>query len=249
MAKEQRKTATSMYYILFVGLPLSCMLGYFAYLWNYGYEPKLKEGHSNPFDPELPPPAVPRFPGPSAASSVRMSASLRMERAVLAAEEALNPARAVTATLCLRNEGQDRVRVLYTPWPSTLIQVRLYFLGASGKAARELLQPSTPSAAPAVLAGPGLSAAQRHLTADLERGGELVLPVALKPPFDLSRPGRYRLELVYAPDAFAAETHLNAAPMGVLLLALNPPPLEFSVEGPQPAPKPKAEAQVKSVAP
>jgi len=218
---KSRQLATGRYYILFVGLPFAMLVIFSVYVWN-ATEIKPKNTRVvQPLPVELPVNTV-----------ARLTPSLRMSKASFSTHVAQNPATAIVAELALRNDGRGQVKVLYTPWPSALVQVQLHYLGLSGAQPPELLKP----VAGVVPSSARQAASQKYLVTELEPGVELILPVPLKPPYDLSRAGTYRLEVVYAPEAYLQNLHPNTLRAEVHRETLTPKVLEFRIEGALTAP-------------
>jgi hypothetical protein len=176
------------------------------------------------------PPVTPG-PKPTRAADPQVSASLRVDSAALAAVRARGKDQVVTAELSLTNVGPEMVSLLDGVLPSVLLEVRLFYLGQDGRQAPRQLPVTGRSAG----VSPSLP---RCGIVDLMPGRTLSLPVGLSPQYDLTAPGRYRLEVGYRPAAYVNTLSLNASESGVMLGPVTPPPLEFEVPAAPPAEAP-----------
>jgi hypothetical protein len=181
-----------------------------VYVWNATVLPK---------DANLPVTPVSK---PAKAADPRLTASLHVDRAALAGVRARGKGEVVTAEFRMTNDAPERVTLLDGILPSMLLEVRLFHLGPDGKQAPRPL----PVTGPAAGAPAGLP---RHALVDLMPGRTFILPVRLAPPYDLTAPGRYRLEVRYQPAAYVNALSLDVSESGVLLAPVTPPPLEFEV--------------------
>ena len=222
---ETRKPSASLYYIIFVGFPFAVLVAFSVYVWN-----------STEIKPRNPEVVQPSPDGPAVNVVTRITPVLRMAKPSFSTQLARNPAAAIVAELVLRNESQGKVKVLYTPWPSPLLQVKLHYLGPDGQKQPEFLKPvaGADTGSPRLA---GMAAGQKYLVTELEQGVELFLPVPLKPPYDLSRAGTYRLEVVYAPEAYLQHMRLNTLHSELYNQTLTPQALEFRVSGEAAAPQ------------
>ena len=176
-------------------------------------------------------PPVSPAPKPTRAADPQVSASLRVDGAALAAVRARGKGQVVTAELSLTNDAPEMVALLDGVLPSVLLEVRVFYLGQDGKQAPRQLPVTGPS--------PGVSPSlPRYGVVDLMPGRTLSIPVGLSPQYDLTAPGRYRLEVGYRPASYVNTLSLNASESGVMLGPVTPPPLEFEVPAAPPAEAP-----------
>jgi hypothetical protein len=144
------------------------------------------------------------------------------------------PAAPVAAQLVLGNAGPQPVTVLDAPLPSALVDLRLHFLGPDGKAPPRRLWATLPLAAPPNPAIAGATGAKRgdptFGLVKLLPGRELRIQLPLMPPFDVSAPGVYRLEVRYQPARYCEAWKLDPGELGVFADALEVEPAQFRVQ-------------------
>lgn len=235
MAKVRSKTWTFLILTL-CALPLIALVVYFLYFDSTDYsqvERPDQERWSAPV----------RGPAPRIAV-LNLSASLRLESTRIGPHYLREHAQTVAAEALIRNQDAVACRLVYTPWPSSLFEVRIYFRGRHEELNERLESPVVPHPSPAepVPAGAPVAPPLRHFVAELKPGQTLSLPLPLQPPFDLHRPGHYRLEAFYKPKVFAAEQKLNAEAQGLYLVALPCTPLDFEILESELPPTPEAPA-------
>jgi hypothetical protein len=208
------------------------LAGLGVYLWNYDYTPKSDRSPERSFEP---PEAAPRLrddalprpydPGSrggpysrgsaaTAPPAVRLTAELRPPAAPFR-----SPAESASGRLALvlRNPASVSARALDGPLPSNLVEARIEYLGPEGRD-----EPQTVAAKP-LPSPPG-----KAVVVELMPGRELALPVSLA-SFDLSRPGKYRLQVLYQPAVLAQEQGVSLDRLGVHAAAL-PAVCEFAVQ-------------------
>lgn len=233
------------FYIVFVGLPLSAMLLYGVYIYYYhDYGPKVSpEFHKDDADPGPGNSNITRNPVMSAPPPVaKVSSVVLLTQTSLKTAEASDAHKLLLAELLITNDGASSIRILYTPWPSTLVEPQIDYLGADGKAKPARIAMPRDAIPPIPPHDPHSPKPVRFFLANLNPGDKLSVPVALNPPFDLSRPGKYSLQIQYDPTTFCRQMALNALVLGVYAYPLHTPAVEFEVLGVNTAPAEKAAA-------
>ncbi len=244
---SDRKKALSILILAVCFLPL---LALFIHLWTYEYVVVDKSGadsasrNGGPLQTGQATPALPLL---------SLTGSMRMEHLPLLASHAKEPGATITVELSIENQGPLLGRLLYTPWPSPLLEPHLFLLGPQDKETPlppPGEPPNTPHPAPPPL-GKREVKPLRFCVAELPAGRRLNLPLTLQPPYDLSRPGKYRLKVAYRPAAFAEAESISLEALRISALNVDFPPLDFEVQelpaaalpetpanGPLPSPKP-----------
>lgn len=219
----------TIFYILFAGLPVTAMVFYGVYLYYFhDYGPMVSpEFHKEEKDPlqGMGKPVAPVLPAPTQAQ--KLSLQLRME-AHRISQDQLTGRPPFSVEVQVVNEGAQNIRVVYTAWPSSLLDLRVYYLGPAGQFTPEKLVPALETPPPKPVGATGAQTF-RHLIATLSPGNRLSLPVALTPAYLFTRPGKYRLEVQYDPLSYAKQTGLQVQPLGIYALPLQSPSVEIEV--------------------
>lgn len=229
----------TIFYIIFAGLPVTAMVFYGVYLYYFhDYGPMVSpEFHKEENDPlhGIGKPITPAPPAPN--QGQKLSLQLRIEPQRIG-QDRLTGRPPFSAEVLVINEGTQNIRVVYTAWPSALLDLRVYYLGPLGQFAPEKLVPALEAVPPKPT---GVTGAQtfRHLIATLSPGNRLSLPVTLAPAYTFTRPGKYRLEVQYDPLSYAKQAGLQVQPLGIYALPLQSQPLEIEVTAAGAAPEDK----------
>ncbi|MCW8130435.1 MAG: hypothetical protein KIS92_08820 [Planctomycetota bacterium] len=227
------KKVGQVFYILFCGVPLTALVLYGLYLFYYhDYGPLVSpEFHAKDGSPKPPPrnPTVPQPPPPQQPRQLKLLGTVRLEPPALSAERAAGRQEPVTAEFSIANEGAMGAQVIYTPWPSALLDIRLQYLGPDGKGKPERLRPVKGFAAPVFPNNPMGPRILRHFTTVIQPGERLAFPIPLVPPYELTQPGVYRLEVLYDPLSYCTQARLNIAAINAYGMPLQTPPIEFTV--------------------
>ncbi|MBI3828912.1 MAG: hypothetical protein HY291_05320 [Planctomycetes bacterium] len=240
----------NVFYIVFVGVPISAMLIYGVYIYYYH---DYGDFVSPEFHKNEPPsgssltngtgPAV-----PVQAPVAKLAAVVRLTPVTLSVSEVSDAHKLVLAELLITNDGAASVRILYTPWPSSLIEPQVDYLGPDGKAKPEKIDIPRDALPPVPPHDPRAPKPIRFFLAYLNPGEKLSIPVALNPPLDLSRPGKYSLHVQYDPSTFCRQMALNAIALGVYSHPLQTPAVEFEVVGAKTPPAEKSAESAKAAA-
>jgi hypothetical protein len=201
------------------------LLGWYAiYLWNATvHKGPLSTGSLS---------AGPRPTTGSSGNSLQLALSFRIDPAALASPAARGKKGDLTAELVLTNRGPQTVYLLDGALPSVLLDVNLFYLGRDGKQTPRQLFVIGPAPA-----APASSQAERFAEVELLAGRSLSLPVRLAPLYDLTEPGKYRLQGKYQPGVYLNAFSQNPEEYSVITETLNVAPFEFEALAAQAEPK------------
>lgn len=238
------KKIGQVFYIVFCGVPLTALVLYGLYLYYYhDYGPLVSpEFHDRDDNPKVPQgyPANPVVSQP--AKTLKLVGKVKLESASFSTEAGAGRQHPITAEFVIANEGSVGAQVLYTPWPSALLDVRLQYLGTDGKAQPERQIPNKSFSVPSYSTSPNVIRPMRHFTTIIPPGDKVAIPVNLVPPFEL-KPGVYKLEVLYDPLSYCTQARLSIRELNAYAIPLQTPPIQFTVGEVPVAPQAPAEGK------